>query len=186
MSKSKINWILFKVFLIAGTFTFAGGLAMLPLLEKDIVDKYKLMKRDEFLDDAIMSQTLPGIIALNCACFVGKKCNRFMGMLSAALGSVLPAFVFMLLATMLYAFIPQEGPLQMAFMGVRAASVAIVLAAAITLGQHNLKSAYSWVLMIVSFLLIAILNIQAPYVIIGAGVFGVFYFSMLKKKGASS
>jgi len=181
MKKSEINWIVFKVFLIAGTFTFAGGLAMLPVLEKDIVDKYKLMKKDEFLDDAIMAQTLPGIIALNCACFVGKKCNGFMGMLCASLGSVLPAFIFMLLATILYAFIPQVGPLQMAFMGVRAASVAIVLAAAITLGSHNLTSSYSWIVMVVSFILIALLNIQAPYVIIGAGIFGIFYYQILKK-----
>jgi len=150
------------------------------------VDKHKLMKRDDFFDDAIMSQTLPGVIALNCACFVGKRCNGFSGMMSAALGSTLPAFVFMLLATILYAFMPQHGPLQMAFMGVRAASIAIVLAAAITLGQYNLKSIYSWILMIISFLLIVIFNIQAPYVIIGAGFFGVFYFSFLRKRGVSS
>ncbi|MDF9823721.1 chromate transporter [Breznakia sp. PF5-3] len=185
MDKKNIDWILFKVFLIAGTFTFAGGLAMLPVIEKDIVKKYKLMSREAFLDDAIMAQTIPGVVALNCACFVGKKCNGMRGMLAASLGSILPAFFLMLIATILYDYIPQEGPLQMAFVGVRAASVAFVLAAAITLGKHNLKNMYAWCIMLCSFLLIVLFNIQAPFVIVGAGIFGVFYFSLLNKRRPS-
>lgn len=181
MKSNRLNWILFKVFFIAGTFTFAGGLAMLPVIEKDIVTKYKLMKKDDFLDDAILAQTLPGIIALNCACFVGKKVNGWSGMCMAALGSILPAFVLMLLATILYAYLPQEGPVQFAFEGIRAASAALVLAAAVTLGKYNLKNGYAWTIMVVSFLLIVVCNLQAPLVIIGAGIFGIVYFTWIHK-----
>lgn len=181
MSQVRIDLVLFKIFLLAGTFTFAGGLAMVPVIERDIVDKYHLMNRDDFLDDVILAQTLPGVVALNCACFVGKSCHGFKGMLFAAIGSVLPAFVFMLAATILYAYIPQEGPFQMAFVGVRAASIALILAAAITLGQHCLKDVYAWCIMLVSFLLIVVLNVQAPFVIIASGVFGIFYYSFLKR-----
>lgn len=175
MSSKKINWTLFKVFLLAGTFTFAGGIAMLPVIEKDIVDKYELMDRAEFLDYVILAQTLPGVISLTCACFVGKKCNGTLGMICASIGTILPAYVLMLLATIFYDLVPQDGPVQFAFVGVRAASVAIVLAAAITLGKHNLKNTYTWAIMIISFLLIIIVNIQAPIVLVGAGIFGVIY-----------
>ncbi|OCN05227.1 hypothetical protein A4S06_02255 [Erysipelotrichaceae bacterium MTC7] len=178
-----VNWVLFRSFVIAGTFTFAGGLAMLPLLQKEIVDKHKLMNKDEFLEDAIMAQTLPGIIALNSACFVGKKSNGISGMIAAALGSILPAFVFMLLATILYAYIPQEGPLQTAFVGIRASAVAFIFAAAISIGQHALNHKVNWLIMILSFLVIVVFNFQAPYVILFAGIFGIIYYSYIKKEG---
>lgn len=184
--QKNVNWILFRSFVIAGTFTFAGGLAMLPLLQKEIVDKHKLMNKDEFLEDAIMAQTLPGIIALNSACFFGKKSNGIPGMLAAALGSILPAFIFMLLATILYEYIPQEGPLQMAFVGIRASAVAFIFAAAISIGQHSLDKIINWIMMITSFLVITVFNFQAPYVILFAGIFGIVYYSYIKKDGGKS
>jgi chromate transporter len=155
--KLKVLWALFIIFLKAGTFTFAGGLAMLPLIEKDVVEKYKLMPREEFLEYATLAQTLPGVIALNCASFVGRRTAGLAGMLAAGIGASFSAFFLMLLATILLQIIPREGPVAGAFRGIRAASAALVLSAAFMLGRHNIKSIFSVVVMAAVFILVLIL-----------------------------
>lgn len=170
------------VFFKAGTFTFAGGLAMLPVIEKDVVEKYQLMPREDFLEYATLAQTLPGVIALNCSCFVGRSAGGFFGMLAAGLGATFSAFVLMILATILLQFVPQEGPVAGAFMGIRAASAALVLSAAFTLGRHNLKSSFAVVVMIAALVLVLFADVSAPLVVLAAGVAGYFY-QKVKSKG---
>lgn len=162
----KEKQILFRSFLLAGTFTFAGGIAMLPVLQKDIVDKYELMSKDEFLDYAAMAQAIPGIIGLNFAVLVGKKISGNTGMFVAAFGTVFPAFILMLLATIGFQYIPQEGPLTYAFMGIRAASASAVFMAAYSLGRHVIKSKIQFIAAILAFVAVGILSISAPYVIL--------------------
>ena len=163
------------IFFKAGTFTFAGGLAMLPVIEKDVVDKYKLMPKEDFLEYATLAQTLPGVIALNCACFVGRRAGGFLGMLVAGLGATFSAFVLMIVATVLLQFVPQEGPVAGAFMGIRAASAALVLSAAFTLGRHNLKSNFAIIVMLAALVLVLFAKISAPVVVLAAGASGYFY-----------
>jgi len=126
----KILWALFIVFFKAGTFTFAGGLAMLPIIERDLVEKYRLIKKEEFLEYATLSQTLPGVIAANCACFVGRYVAGTPGMLAACLGATISAFILMLAATIAVQYIPQNGPVMGAMSCIRAASSALILSAA--------------------------------------------------------
>jgi chromate transporter len=179
-------WRLFVIFLKAGTFTFAGGLAMLPVIEKDVVEKYALMPCEEFLEYATLSQTLPGVIALNCAVFVGRRVAGFWGMLSAGLGATFSAFVLMLLATVLLQFIPQEGAFAGAFRGIRAASAAMILSAAFALGKHNIKGAFTVVVMLGAFALVLFGNISAPLVILAAGVAGcVWQWVQRRRKGGA-
>jgi chromate transporter len=183
----KTLWILFVIFFKAGTFTFAGGLAMLPLIQRDVVDKYQLLPKDDFLEYATLAQTLPGIIALNCASFVGRRVAGRTGMFVAGLGSTISAFALMIVATVLLQSIPQQGPIAGAFKGIRAASSAFILAAAFTLGRHNLKNSISILLMLASFALVFFANISAPVVIILAGLVGYAYQRFkLKQVGKSS
>ena len=174
-TNSKTLWELFKIFFMAGTFTFAGGLAMLPVIQKDVVEKYKFMPKEEFLEYATLAQTLPGVIALNCASFVGRKTAGTLGMLVAGFGATFSAFALMIVATILLQFIPQKGPVVGAFQCIRAASAALVLSAAFTLGQHNLKSAFAVVVMLIAFALVLFANVSAVIVIIAAGFSGYFY-----------
>lgn len=175
-------WPLFLVFMKAGTFTFAGGLAMLPLIEKDVVEKYKLLSRSEFLEFATLAQTLPGVIAVNCASFVGKKTAGYIGMLVAVIGATLSAFVLMLLATILLQIIPMEGAVVGAFQGIRAASAALVLAAAFTLGRFNIKSLFSVIVMVASFVLVLFLKANVLLVILGAGLLGYLWHRFIPHK----
>mgnify|MGYP000906029214 CR=1 FL=1 len=166
---------LFITFLKASTFTFAGGLAIVPAIERDAVEKYKLLSKDEFMEYATLSQTMPGVIALNCATLVGRNAAGAAGMLAAGFGAILPAFSLMVVATILAKMIPQQGRLLGAMCGVRAASAALVLSAAFSLGRYNLKSAFSFIVMIASLLLVVFGNLGAPTIVILSGVTGYIY-----------
>jgi len=174
---------LFVVFLKAGTFTFAGGLSMIPVIEKDIVEKYNLLSRDDFLEYATLSQTLPGVVAINCASFVGRRAAGTPGMAAASLGAALPAFVLMIAATAAMQFIPQSGPAMGAMQGVRVASAALVFSAAFTLGANNIKSAFSMILMLAAFVTVFFLSLSTPLIVITAGVAGYVYERLSRKKG---
>ncbi|MCE5234780.1 MAG: chromate transporter [Clostridiaceae bacterium] len=182
----KTLWELFVIFFKAGTFTFAGGLAMLPVIERDIVEKNKLMPREEFLEYATLSQTLPGVIAVNCAAFVGRRAAGTKGMLAASFGATVSAFVLMVLATVLLGLIPREGPLYGAFEGIRAASSALILAAAFSLGRHNIKNLFSVALMLAAFFVTLLTDVSVPLVVLGGAAIGVVYARLAaakKKKG---
>jgi chromate transporter len=184
MPKKKITilWQLFKTFFMAGTFTFTGGLAMLPLIEKEVVEKLELMDKDQFLEYATLSQTLPGVIAVNCASYVGKHAMGVVGMLAASLGATISAFILMLVATIAMQFIPQSGPVYGAMNCIHAASAALILSAAFTLGTHNVKSAFSAVLMLAAFTAVFIFSVDTPLVVIAAGLAGYIYQRIRVKK----
>ena len=177
----KALWPLFVTFFKAGTFTFAGGLAMLPIIERDIVEKYGLLEREDFLEYATLSQTLPGVIAVNCASFVGRRAAGTLGMLVASLGATLSAFILMLAATIAIQYIPQAGPAMGAMRSIRAASSALVLSAAFTLGANNIKSTFSIIIMLAAFASVLFLNISTPVVVIAAGAVGYVYQRFRKK-----
>lgn len=166
---------LFITFLKASTFTFAGGLAIVPAVERDAVEKYKLLSKDEFMEYATLSQTVPGVIALNCATLVGRHAAGTMGMIAAGFGAILPAFFLMLLATILAKMIPQEGRFLGAMRGIRAASAALVLSAAFSLGGHNLKDTFSVILMIAALSLVIFGNLGVVTVIVLSGAAGCIY-----------
>ena len=178
----KTLWALFVIFFKAGTFTFAGGIAMLPVIEKDVVIKHQMLSKDEFMEYAALAQSLPGVIALNCACFVGRHAAGTLGMLGAGIGSTISAFVIMLLATIAIQFIPQTGPFMGAMRCIRAASAALILSAAFSMGAHNLKSAFAVVVMLAAFVAIIFLHISTPLVVLGAGVAGYVYKRFFKSK----
>ena len=184
--KSKLLWMLFKAFFMAGTFTFTGGLAMIPVLEKDIVDKWKLMDKEQFLEYAALSQTLPGVIAVNCASYIGKHAAGTLGMLVASLGATISAFFIMLIATIAIQFVPKEGPAVGAMKCIHAASAALILSAAFTLGANNLKSAFPIILMLAAFTSVFIFKIGTPFVVLGAGLIGYIYQLIMKKRESAN
>ena len=83
----------FLVFFRIGLFTIGGGYAMVPLIEADLVDKRKWVKKEDFLDLMALAQTVPGIFAVNIAIFIGYKLKGFWGAFWMALGTILPSFL---------------------------------------------------------------------------------------------
>ena len=94
---------IFLSFFKIGLFTFGGGYAMLPLIERELIAKRKWIEQKEFLDLLTLAQSVPGPIAVNTSVFVGYKVRGFGGAVAALLGAVLPSFVIILAIALFFA-----------------------------------------------------------------------------------
>ena len=135
---------LFLVFAQVGACTFGGGYAMLPVLQREVVEKRGWCTAEELTDYFAIGQCTPGIIAVNTATFVGSKRRGIPGGIVATLGLVFPSVVIItLIAAFLqnFAHIPAVGH---AFAGVRAAVVALIASVTLKLGKTTLKNGWAW------------------------------------------
>lgn len=125
---------LFLTFLKIGAFTFGGGWAMISIIEREIVDKHHWISREEFLDLLAISQSMPGILAVNISVSIGDKLRGFKGSAVAALGTILPSFLIILaIAIFLTPDILKNNPVvSKIFMGIRPCVVALIIAPVIT------------------------------------------------------
>lgn len=137
---------LFLTFAKVGVCTFGGGYAMLPILQREVVEKKGWCREEELADYFAIGQCTPGVIAVNTATFVGSKCKGVLGGIVATLGMVFPsAVIITVIAAFLrnFAHIPAVGH---AFAGVRAAVAAMIAASVIRLGKTTIKSWWAAVL----------------------------------------
>ena len=126
---------LFFTFARIGGFTFGGGYAMLPMLQKEVVEKYKWVTNDELLDYYAIGQCTPGVIAVNVATFIGQKQKGVPGAIVATLGVVAPSVVIIgVIAAFISGFRDLE-VVQWAFSGIRAAVVALILSSVIKISK---------------------------------------------------
>jgi chromate transporter len=172
MKKLKLMWQLFLIFFKIGTFTFGGGLAMLPLIQKEVVDKRKWVKEEEILDIFAVAQSVPGVIAINSATFIGNKLAGIPGAIFAAFGVILPAFASILIVISILIGLKDNVYVGKVFSGIRAASAALILLSAIKLGKSAIKGKIGWVVAIVSFTAIVLLDIHAAWAVVFGGVSG--------------
>ena len=128
----------FASFLKIGAFTFGGGYAMIPLIEREVIDRRRWIERKEFLDLLTLAQSVPGPISLNTAVFVGYRCRRLPGALAALAGTILPSFAIILLVALFFADIRSNAVVDAAFKGMRPAVVALIIGPVISLarGMH--------------------------------------------------
>ncbi len=127
-------WSFFKI----GLFTFGGGYAMIPLIQREVIDRTGWIRREEFLDLLTLAQSVPGPIAVNTSVFVGYKLRGLRGAAAALLGTVLPSFVIILVIAVFFAGIRQNPVVDAAFKGMRPAVVALIIGPVISLshGMH--------------------------------------------------
>lgn len=125
---------LFATFFKIGAFTFGGGWAMISIIEREIVDKYHWIKRDEFLDLLAVAQSLPGILAVNISVAVGDKLRGLKGSVCSAAGTIAPSFMIILLIAMFLTpdLITNNPVISSIFKGIRPVVVALIVAPVIT------------------------------------------------------
>lgn len=182
MKKLQALWTLFWVFLKVGSFTFGGGLAMLPLIQKEVVDKRKWVDEEEILDIFAISQSIPGVIAVNTSIFIGKKVSGLGGAIAAVLGVVLPAFLSIILVLLLLMGIKDNPYVGKVFAGIRAASAALILLSAVKLGKSAVKGRTGWLIALVSFFLIVVFNTSAVWAILFGGITGCSLYLYNRRK----
>ncbi|TYQ16113.1 UNVERIFIED_CONTAM: chromate transporter [Acetivibrio alkalicellulosi] len=168
---------IFITFFKIGAFTIGGGYAMLPIIEKEIVQNKKWMEHNEILDTFAIIQSIPGIIAVNASVFIGFKRAGVKGAIFAALGVVIPSFTIILLVSHLLFSFKDNTYIQNAFAGVRAGVTALILVTAIKLAKKALKGFLSILIATTSFTLIVFFNVHPVVTILAGAIIGVIgYF----------
>ena len=164
---------LFLTFFKIGAFTFGGGYAMLPLIQREIVEKRKWITNDDILEVVAIAESTPGPIAVNSATFVGYRTGGFSGALLATLGVVLPSFAVILAISFVLREFESLKAVQYAFSGIRAGVLALVLKALWSMYKQSPKTAVSYALMAIAFVLVAFLGADVLPVIIGCAAVGL-------------
>ncbi len=165
---------LFKFFLVffkIGTFTFGGGLAMLPLFEREIVDNNQWMTREEFLDAIAVIQCMPGVIAVNSAIYIGQTLFGFWGAILGGLGAILPAYIIMMIAAEFFLTFRDHSVVQAVFMGVRPAIAVLIFSAAVRLSKVVDRTLQNIIIAVVSMVSISFLGIHPIIVLVTVALF---------------
>ena len=174
---AELFWVFFKI----GSFTFGGGLAMLPLIEKEVVDNKSWVDEEEILDIFAISQSVPGVIAINVCIYIGKIVMGIRGAIAAVIGVVLPAFISILLILILLSSFSGNVYVAKAFLGIRSASAALILLSAIKLSKGAINDKMGYIIAIISFIIIMVLNVSVVWAIIFGGVTGYLTYIIKKR-----
>lgn len=172
---------LFYIFARIGGFTFGGGYAMLPMLQKEVVEKRKWATQEELMDYYAIGQCTPGIIAVNTATFIGTKIKGIPGAIAATLGVITPSIVIVgIIAAFISGFQDIE-IVQHAFAGIRAAVVALIASSVIKLSKKSVTDVITFII----FLAVTILSFAtdlSPVVSIACAAVASFIIRSAKGK----
>lgn len=173
---------LFWSFLKIGAFTFGGGYAMIPLIEREVIDRKGWIERESFLELLTLAQSAPGPISLNTSVFVGYKVGGYAGAVAAVLGVVIPSFVIILVIAMYFTDIRENRYVNAAFMGMRPAVVALIAAPIL-----NLARGLGWWKMLIAAAAAVVvwqLGVSPIYFIVAGALTGIVY-TFCNRKGAA-
>lgn len=175
-------WKLLTTFLKIGAFTFGGGYAMIPLIQREVVEKNKWLTDEDILDIIAIAESTPGPIAINSATFVGYKIAGVFGAMCCTLGVVLPSFVIILLVSFVLEQFEALEAVRFAFNGIRAGVLALILKALVNMYKKCPKGAVSYIVMAGAFAITTFFDVSVLLVIIGCAVFGLVTSLLAKRR----
>ena len=173
---------IFAAFFKIGAFTFGGGYAMIPLIQKEAVEKHGWVSDDDILEILAIAESTPGPIAINSATFIGYRAAGVLGSMLATLGVVLPSFVIILALSFVLREFQELEAVRYAFAGIRAGVLALLCKSLWTLYKKSPKGWPAYVVMAGSFILTAFFDVNVLFVIIGCAVFGLISSGYLKRR----
>ncbi len=166
-------WELFSTFVFIGFFSFGGGYAMIPLIQKEVVINHPWLTMGQFTDIVAVAESTPGPLAVNTATYVGYQSSGLLGAAIATLGLMLPAFILIIsLATILMRN-QDKSLLQSALLGLRPVVVALIASSAISLGMGNITDLLGVFLAVTAFVLAAFTKVHPVFIILGFGLLGI-------------
>ncbi len=177
---------LFASFCKIGAFTIGGGYAMIPLMEKEIVDRHGWLDRETFMDVLSLSQAMPGIFAVNMASNIGYRLRGVVGSIAAVLGNILLPILIIIAWASCFRFLKGNPYLEAIFKGIRPAVVALIASPVFTMAMTaNLRWRNAWI-PVAAALLIWLLGVSPILIILCAGVGGYAYGKYLERKGETA
>lgn len=175
-----IYWQSFKTFFKVGASTLGSGYAMIPVIEAEVVDKNKWIDKEEFMDLMAVSQSCPGVLAINISISIGYKLRKIRGAICTALGTALPSFLIILLIAMFFHQFGDNKIVVAMFRGIRPAVVALIAVPTFNLAKSAQITLTNCWIPILSALLIWKIGVNPIYIIIAAGIGGYLYGRYIK------
>ncbi len=172
---------LFAVFCKVGAVTFGGGYSMYPILLREIAQKRGWLEDQEITDYFAVAQTLPGIIAVNTACFIGYRRNKVAGAAAAALGVITPSIVVICIIAVFYRMFSDNIWVNKAYRGINVAVGAILVTTLVKTAKKSVAGIAGAVIAAAAFVLCFIFDVPIIYIILGSIAAGLLLF---RKAGA--
>lgn len=172
----KILILLFLTFLKIGAFSFGGGYAMLPVIEREVVQSHGWLTSSEFIDIIGISQMTPGPIAINSATFVGYKIGGVLGSICATLGVVSFSFLLVSIATHYIIKFKDSKLLKAALSGMKPALIGLIISAFFSLAKESYLDIKSVIIAIIIALLSFKTKIHPILIIVISGALGFAFY----------
>ena len=172
----------FGLFSKIGVFTIGGGYAMVPLIEEEIVEKRKWIAKDDFIDLLAISQSTPGILAVNISIFIGYKLRGIRGSLVTTLGTILPSFFIILAIALFFHNFKDNTVVERIFKGIRPAVVALIVIPCISAARALKLKYWQLVLPAIATILIWQFGLSPVYIVLAGIAGGMLYTLWLKDK----
>ena len=164
---------LYLSFFKLGLFTFGGGYAMMPLLEKEVVDEKKWASKEEILDYYAIGQSTPGIIAINTSSFCGYKLKKDLGAVVASLGFISPSIIIISLISSFLTRFSTNPNIAHIFSGIRIAVCALVFYSVVSTVKKTCDSKVKFLVFLLTFIAIAVFSITPMIVVIAVAILGI-------------
>lgn len=182
IKKLKDLFTVYFAFFKVGAFTFGGGLAMMPMLQKELIEKKQWLTEEELIDYYAVGQSTPGIIAVNVATFVGYKRAGILGGIFGTLGIISPSLIIIMILANLINSISDYPIVQKALTGINVAVAALLTSVIINFAKKTIKNVWNAIFMLISFLLIFALKVPSFIVILFGLATGIILTFIHKKK----
>lgn len=169
-------WVFFKI----GPITFGGGYAMIPLIEREVVDKKKWIKTEEVSDMFALSGTAPGAIAVNAATFIGYHIAGVLGAIVAMIGVLLPTFIIVVVLSIVLVSFQGNPHVEAAFLGIRAAVVALITYAGIKIAKTSIFDKSTFILAAVMVVMMLVFHWHPILVIFVGALLGIIIIQVKK------
>jgi len=168
---------LFIAFLKIGTFSFGGGYAMLPFIQKEIVESNTWISMSEFTDIIGISQMTPGPVAINSATFVGYKVGGIIGSIIATLGVITTSFILITIINKLLSKFKESKVVKTALLGMRPVLIALIIYAFIDLAKESYVDLKSIIITLIIGVILLSKKVHPILVIVIAAILGVFFYA---------
>lgn len=179
MEGKKVSLLqIFGVFAKIGAFTIGGGYAMIPIIQREM-SKRGWIPDEELPDIVALSQSAPGVMAVNISIFAGYRLRGVAGSIAATLGSVTPSFLIILAIAAFFSAFRDNPWVERAFMGIRPVVVALILVPMVNMAKKACTTWWKWLLAAAALVLVALLNVSPIYILLVVIVLGfsVSYYS---------
>ncbi|MBQ4554734.1 MAG: chromate transporter [Spirochaetaceae bacterium] len=185
-SRTKTLVELFFVFFKIGAVTFGGGLAMLPIIEKELVIKRKWVTKDTLLDYFAIGQATPGIIAVNVATFLGYSRAGILGAIIATLGVVTPSIIIISIIAKFLSGFSENITVKKALAGINVVVAALLTKVLWGFRKKIFSSILAFILFLLAFLGIAFFNVNTILIVVASIFIGLGFFFLNNNSNNSS